>query len=135
VQHSGALILRLTIGAAAAALAAVVIAAGEPGQPGWWAVAPAFWLWMISPAVAAGLFTGKNPSTGRLIVATAFLVAFIVSSAIGYYRGLLRPLSSTSSLIVIFLPLYQWAALIVLLIAERGCALLVRRYPHNRANR
>ncbi len=134
MKHPGALILRAATSAAAAALAAVVLAAGEPSRLSWWAGAVAFWLWMISPAVAAGLFTGRHPSNGRLLVAGIFLIGFIVSSAVGYGRSLLRPVSSTSSLIVIFLPLYQWAVLIVMLIAQRGIGLLVGRHPHDRIN-
>lgn len=127
VQHSGALLLRATIGAASAALAAVIFATGDPGQPGWWLGGVSFWLWMISPAVAAGLITGRHPSRARLTVMSLFLIGFILSSAIFYRHGLLHPASSTSSLIVIYLPLYQWAALIVALIAWKSGELLVER--------
>lgn len=135
MKQSGALILRATVGAAAAALAVVVLVAGEPERLSWWPGAAAFWLWMISPAVAAGLLAGRAVSGGRLLVEGLYLIGFILSAAIGYYHGLLRPVGSTSSLIVIFLPLYQWAALIVVLIARRGFALLVRRHSRNRVHR
>jgi hypothetical protein len=127
VQHKGALLLRAAIGAATAALAVVVVTAGEPDRPGWWTAGILFWLWMVSPVLAASKFAGERPSTARLAILWVFLVGFVGSSAWGYFNGLLNQTSSTSSLIVIFLPLYQWAMLIALVTLQKTWGALSTR--------
>lgn len=135
VQHTGALLFRATIGAATAALAIVIVTAGEPSQPSWWTGAVLFWLWMISPALAASKAAGERSSTARMAVLWLFLVGFVCSSAYGYYYGLLDQASSTSSLIVIFLPLYQWAILIILLTLQKAWVSLTKRNASHRVER
>lgn len=135
LQHTGALLLRAAIGAATAALAVVVVTAGEPDRPSWWTGGILFWLWMSSPLLAASKAAGERPSTARLAVLWLFLIGFVCSSAYGYYNGLLEQVSSTSSLTVIFLPLYQWAMLIVLLTLQMAWGSLTRRNASHRVGR
>lgn len=135
LQHRGALLLRAAIGAATAGLAVVVVTAGEPDRPGWWTGGILFWLWMISPVLAASKAAGERPSTARMAVLWVFLAGFVCSSAYGYYQGVLGRANATSGLIVIFLPLYQWAMLIVLLTLQKAWASLTKRYASHRAEK
>lgn len=114
----GALVAaRFAIAAAySLAVATVMIKAGEPTEFWWWFISIPFFLWCLAPVV----LPLSHPSW---IVAFGVGVMAAFSSYV-YVTDMFGPgARSTSALIFIFLPIYQWIAVGALL----GLDLLVRR--------
>lgn len=97
---------------AAGALVALMLYAGEPTKLWWWILAIPFGAWIIGPAVLPYLFANRFKSIPWL---SYLMLAFIALSgawaASVYYEAFFVSKSSTAALVMIFVPLYEWAAL------------------------
>lgn len=92
-------------------LAALILYAGNPGEPWWWSLATPFSVWIIGPAAAPWLIARRMSARWAGGVMFACLIAVAASSAHAYHDAFFRSESSTAALIMVFLPLYQWLAL------------------------
>ena len=102
----------LTI-AAVAALLALMLHNGDPGRWSWWPLALPFALWITGPAVLPFVLAKRAAGRRRYTQAmTLFLIVSSIASGLIYYEAFFRSQSSTAALILIFVPLYQWAALL-----------------------
>jgi hypothetical protein len=105
--------LRILVIAATGALIALMLYAGEPSKLWWWLLAIPFSAWIIGPAIApyilVKLFKTRNGFVYLMIV---YLALSSLWSASVYYQAFFVSTSSTSALIMVFAPLYQWSALV-----------------------
>lgn len=105
-------ILKAMTVTAAAALALLILHAGEPANLWWWAFAVPFAAWIIGPAVLpyglARRFIRRDWFAWLMIVVLAASSGW---SAYVYYDAFFVSASSTAGLVMIFAPLYQYAAL------------------------
>jgi len=111
--------LAVTVG-----LVALMLHAGDPGNPDWWGYAAPFALWVCGPAIAPWLIARRWP---RRIVVRAMVGFLLVSSALAalaYWDAFFRSTSSTAALVLVFVPLWQWlglaaVAVVALVLASR----------------
>lgn len=111
-----------------AGLVCLILYAGDPTALSWWAFAAPFALWIIGPAITPWVIAWRR----RQFVITAIMLVFIAASSLisglVYYDAFFRSTSSTSALVMIFIPLYQWIALaVVSVIAFASAAWIERR--------
>ena len=102
--------------ALALALGALVFYAARPNDPGGWMGALLFALWVIGPAIAPCMIA--KPKSARWFSMTMFSYFVVASLFAGfaYHDAFFRSKSSTASLVMVFIPLYQWLALAILLL-------------------
>ncbi|MAF30036.1 MAG: hypothetical protein CMI50_16460 [Paracoccus sp.] len=110
-------VIRLAAIVAVVAIVGVCLNAGEPPEHWWWIFALPLMAWMVGPAIAAYAIAKRRPSLTRIATMGIYMAAFMLTSAVAYYDGLIAPQSSTAGLVTIFLPLYQWGALIAVFLA------------------
>ena len=92
-----------------------LVAAMLPTGAMWTVSAVLFLAWMIAPGVAPYFIVRKRPSKPRFRAMGMFLILFAIT-AIHYYNLLERPTSGGVSFAPIFLPLYQWAGFVTVLL-------------------
>ena len=112
-------VFRVLSVAVALALGALMLYAGEPDNPWWWAGLP-FALWVIGPAVAPFLIAIYKPRQWLSITMFLYFVASSLFAGLAYQGAFFRSTSSTAALVMIFIPLYQWLALALLLFLCAG---------------
>lgn len=85
---------------------------------------PLFVAWTAGPIITAYFLTAAKPTNARILIMGSYAVIAAAISAQAYGDAFLTSTSSTASLILIFLPLYQWGALLgaslILLAVEWG---------------
>ena len=87
----------------AAAIVLISMKAGEPSELRWWGLAVLFMAWEISPIAFLCLVRKTS-----IVMALGALIVSVASVAI-YWNDMFGPgARSTSALIFIFLPIYQW---------------------------
>lgn len=96
------------------ALAGLLFYAGDPTSFDWWLFAVPFGLWVIGPAIAPWIVARWRRQSAVTIALLIFLSISSLASALSYYDAFFRSTSSTSALILIFLPLYQWVAFAII---------------------
>jgi hypothetical protein len=113
-------VVRLVISLAySLAVGAVMINAGEPTALWWWFGFAGFYAWCLTPIILPLFY----PFRSWLI--TIGVAAIAAYSSHVYIRDMFGPgARSTSGLIFLFLPVYQWIAVAGLL----GVALMIRRF-------
>lgn len=109
-------ILRALSVTVAFVLGALMLYAGEPNNPWWWAGALPFALWILGPAVAPFLIARHKPRQWFSITMLLYVVASSMCSGLDYYDAFFRSKSSTGPLVMVLIPLCQWLALILLLL-------------------
>jgi len=96
-------------------LAALMLHAGEPDELWWWGMAAPFGVWIIGPAIAPYVVARRRrDALSRRTMLAFFLVSSTVAAFV-YFDAFFRSGSSTAGLAFVFVPLYQWAALLVCL--------------------
>lgn len=95
-------------------LVGLMLHAGDPQSADWWRGAIPFGIWIIGPAVAPWLIARARPKPFVVLSMLVFLILSSTISAIAYFDAFFRSTSSTAGLVMIFMPLIQWAALTVL---------------------
>ena len=101
-----------------AAVLAIMLRAGNPSDPSWWVLLVPFLAWCLAPIVVP-LFAA--PRSWFMTIGIALLGA---GSVYAYLHDMFGPgARSTSALIFIFLPIYQWFAVAILM----GFAWVLRR--------
>jgi hypothetical protein len=95
-------------------LGALLIHAGEPSHPRWWIGALPFALWVIGPAIAPVLIAARQSSRWFSITMFSYLLVSSTLSGFAYREAFFASQSSTAALAMVFIPLYQWLALILL---------------------
>jgi hypothetical protein len=105
----------------AASLVGLILYAGDPRRVSWWFPAILFGLWVVGPAIAP-YFLAKRFQHRRWFVysMTGYLVISSIWSAQVYDQALFVSTSSTSALVLVFTPLYQWAALVCVALLSLG---------------
>jgi hypothetical protein len=101
---------------AAIALGALILHAGEPGNPRWWIGALPFALWIIGPAIAPCLIATRKSPHWFSITMLSYLVVSSTLSGFAYREAFFESQSSTAALAMVFIPLYQWLALAILVL-------------------
>lgn len=96
----------------AAALIALMLHAGEPGAAWWWLLALPFCIWIVGPAMVPYVLARRMKRLWFDRLMLAFLCLSCACSATAYYHAFFVSASSTAGLAMIFVPLYQWAALL-----------------------
>lgn len=90
----------------------IAVRVGNPADPWWWLTEVAFFVWIVAP-IAVPLL---QPIRHWLL--TGGVAAMAGCSLYVYERAMFGPdTNSTSALIFVFLPLYQWVVTAVLLVA------------------
>ena len=102
--------------AVAIALGALLVYAGEPSHPRWWIGALPFALWIIGPAIVPVLIAARQSSRWFSITMFAYLLVSSTLSGFAYRDAFFGSQSSTAALAMVFIPLYQWLALILLFV-------------------
>lgn len=94
----------------ATAIEWISVRAGSPTDPWWWAVDILFFLWIIAPIAVPLLLRIRHwLLTGGIAAMAAYGVYVYEESMFG------PGARSTSALIFIFLPIYQWVGTAVLI--------------------
>lgn len=106
-------ILGITGAVVAIALLALMIHSGNPASSSWWLAAIPFALWIVGPAIAPYLLARRRQDRRVAIAMLGFLAISTVASAIAYYNAMFVSESSTAALVFLFVPLYQWTALLI----------------------
>ena len=97
----------------------IAVRAGSPADPWWWALEIPFSLWIVAPVAVPLLLRLRH------WLLTGGVAAMAAYSLHIYERDMFGPgARSTSALIFVFLPLYQWLGTAVLIVVA---ALLSRR--------
>lgn len=106
-------VLRLgVIAAYAAGVAWISVRTGSPADPWWWLTEIVFFAWIVAPITVPLL----QPIRHWLL--TGGVAAMAAYSLYSYEHDMFGPdTNSTSALIFVFLPLYQWVATAVLIVA------------------
>ena len=95
------------------AVTALMRSQGDPTKPWWWLGAIPLWFWIAAPIWAPyQLARLANSLIFTIPLGLFFLIATILSGWV-YYEALFPPTSSTSALIFLVMPGYQWIGLIV----------------------
>ena len=97
----------------AAALVALMLHVGDPGSIDWWWTAIPFGLWVVGPAVLPWGIARLRRRPGVAVAMLIFLVASSLMSGIAYHDAFFPPTSSTSALVLVFVPLLQWVGLAI----------------------
>ena len=99
------------IAAYAAAVEWIAFRAGNPADPWWWTVNIPFSLWIVAPIAVPLLLRIRHwLLTGGIAAMAAYGIYIYENSMFG------RGARSTSALIFIFLPIYQWVGTAVLIV-------------------
>ena len=97
---------------AVAALIALMLDAGDPQRVSWWVPASLFGLWIVGPAIVPYFLAKRFQHRQWFVYAmTCYFALSCIWSAKIYYQAFFLSASSTSALVLVFVPLYQWAAL------------------------
>lgn len=107
-----------------AALTALLLYLGDPGDAMWWLGAIPFWLWVVGPTWATYLLARRNPVPTYVWPLAGFLLVSNLLSALIYHDAFFRSSSSTAALALIFIPLYCWIGLGL----TWSLALMLRRF-------
>lgn len=110
-------ILAVTV---ALVLGALMLYAGEPNNLWWWAGALPFALWVVGPAVAPFWIARHKSRPWLSMIMFLYVIASSIFSGLVYHDAFFRSKSSTSALVMVFVPLYQWLALVLLLLLYLG---------------
>lgn len=102
----------------------IMIRAGSPDTIWWWAGAAAFLAWAAAPFAAAALLIRRQNGRRAAVLSTVLMALAAGYSLYVYERAMFGAgARSTSGLIFIFLPLYQWVLpLTVLIVGAIGAA-------------
>jgi len=103
-------------------LCALMLYAGEPNNLSWWPGALPFALWITSPAVAPFLIARHRRRQWLTVTMLLYVIASSIFSGLAYYDAFFVSKASTAALVMVFIPLYQWLALIILLLLCFGVA-------------
>lgn len=98
----------------AGTLAALMLYVGEPQASDWWPIAIPLGFWVVGPAIAPWIIARLRPKPPVILSLLAFLILSSMMAATAYYDAFFTSTSSTAALVLIFVPLYQWGALIVI---------------------
>ena len=102
-----------------AALVGIMLRAGEPSDPSWWMLLIPFLGWCLAPIVV------PLSAARRSWFMTIGMALLCAVSLYIYLRDMFGPgARSTSALIFLFLPIYQWVAVAVLI----GLAWALRQF-------
>ena len=122
------LVLRLLTIGTVTALLALMLHVGEPARLDWWLGAIPFAFWIIGPAVTA--YVCARNYADRLwftYVMMAYLVLSAAVSAASYYQAFFVSTRSTSALIMVVMPFFQWMALACVGLISAGVAVSLDR--------
>jgi hypothetical protein len=117
----------LTI-AVTVALIALMLYAGEPGELWWWFLAVPIGVWIVGPSIAP--YVWARYARDKIWFSWLMLAFLLLSSgwaASVYYDAFFVSTSSTSALIMIFAPFYQWGWLAITGLGSLGIVRLVTR--------
>jgi len=93
-------------------LFSIKLYSGQPERLSWWPLAILFFLWGLGPILVPFLIWKNNYIMSIIVGIIAAYSMYI------YLTSIMGPeTSSTSSLIFLFLPLWQWAAVILISLA------------------
>jgi hypothetical protein len=109
------------------ALVALLVYAGQPEVLWWWAGALPFAVWVTAPVAAPYLLAARQSRRWFSITMLLFFAASSSFSGLIYYDAFVRSKSSTAALVLVFVPIYQWFALVALLLVWWAAAWLTRR--------
>ena len=115
-------VLRNLSVSAALVLCALMLYAGEPNSLSWWAAALPFAAWIIGPTVAPFLIARRKPRPWFSVTMLLYVIVSSAISGLAYYDAFFQSKASTAALVMVFIPLYQWLALILLLLLCFGVA-------------
>jgi hypothetical protein len=88
----------------------VAVRAGSPDSLWWWALSIPFLAWIVSPVAVPLLMRMNN------WFLTAGVTVIAIHGVYEYERGMFGPdTNSTSAVMFVFLPAYQWAAAALLI--------------------
>jgi len=118
-------VFRIATVAAVLALVTLMLHAGQPSEPGWWADTAPLGLWVIGPAAAPYVLAARR--RGLSTALSAYFAVSTMVSGLAYYDAFARPRSSTAALALVLVPIYQWLVLALLLLICWGVARLGRR--------
>ncbi len=108
--------VRLRIFKVATVVVGVALAAATLRAGALWRVSGVLFLaWMIAPGAAPYFIVRKRPSEPRFVAMGMCLILFAIT-AIHYYDLIGHPPSGGFSFAPIFLPLYQWAGFVTVLL-------------------
>ncbi len=129
----GVLSLVLPLGTAVAILVSSLRASGAPDELTLDATLLAFLIWNLLPAAAMAVLLLRAARSGR----RELMVALVGSGLVAVLTGLAlwdfeTSDSSTGALVFIFLPLYQWAVLVLTVVAVLFAHALGRRSADTR---
>ena len=100
---------------AVAALTIFILYLGKPDQLWWWGTGIPFWLWITGPVWLSYWLVQRYPGRAFALPLGVFFTVSTVVSGLIYYNAFFRSESSTAALAFIFIPLYQWMALLLTL--------------------
>lgn len=105
-----------------AAVLGVMLRAGSPEAAWWWLALIPFFGWAVAPVVVSALIIRSQIKPIPALISSSLFVLAVVAGIYIYLESMFGDgARSTSGLIFIFLPIYQWALpLILLLITALG---------------
>ncbi len=94
----------------AVALLAIMFSAGSPDEALWWVAVLPFLAWTVAPLAVTAFVIRLQTSFGVVTMSTGLMAVAVVSGIYVYVSSMFgEGARSTSALILLFLPIYQWA--------------------------
>jgi hypothetical protein len=114
----------MLLAAYAAALFVIVGASGSPGELIWWMAVSLLLAWAVAPLATAAFLIRRQTDPVAATISLLLMVVGVVWGIYVYVTSMYgHAVRSTSALIFLFLPLYQWALpLLVVVIGALGAA-------------
>lgn len=107
-------LLRALAGAQAIACAVFLIRIGEPSSLWWWPWGSFLFLWNTAPPAVALAFATKFRRTPFTVLMIVYLLLTTATGIWLCHDALFVSNSPTAGIILLFLPIYGWGALIAL---------------------
>jgi hypothetical protein len=118
-------VFRALSAAVALALAVLVFYAAGPNDPQWCTALP-FALWVIGPAIAPCMIARRKSPRWFSMTMFSYFVVSSLFAGFAYHDAFFRSKSSTAALVMVFIPLYQWLALVILVLLCLGIRRVTR---------
>lgn len=118
---------RILTAAAALAMIALLLHAGQPEELSWWPAALPLALWAVGPTLAPYLLAARQSQRWFSATMLLYFAASSILSGAAYGDAFFRSQSSTAALVMVFVPTYQWVALALLLFFCRAAVRLTGR--------
>jgi hypothetical protein len=93
----------------ASAVFVIMLLVGSPDQAVWWVALIPLLIWAMAPIAATFVIAHRESNAGVLAVSCGLMTIAVISGIFIYISDMFgEDVRSTSAIVFIFLPIYQW---------------------------